>query len=84
MLHTFYNIRKTLDSSGFPVILPNPNRITPDEAPDESQALLFYTRQAELARAQTRYGTTTKARSARCASSVDDGPRRKGKRSAAT
>ena len=28
MLHTFYNIRKTLDSSGFPVILPNPNRIT--------------------------------------------------------
>jgi hypothetical protein len=26
--------------------------------------LLFYTRQAELARAQTRYGTTTKARSA--------------------
>ena len=61
-----------------------PNRITTDEAPDESQALLFYTRQAELARAQTRYGTTTKARSARCASSVDDGPRRKGKRSAAT
>ena len=46
MLHTFYNIRKTLDSSGFPVILPNPNRITTDEAPDESQALLFYTRQA--------------------------------------
>ena len=61
-----------------------PNRITTDEAPDESQALLFYTRQAELARAQTRYGTTTKARLARCASSVDDGPRRKGKRSAAT
>ena len=62
MLHTFYNIRKTLDSSGFPAILPNPNRITTDKAPDESQALLFCTRQAELARAQTRYGTTTKAR----------------------
>ena len=28
MLHIFYNICKTLDSSGFPVILPNPNRIT--------------------------------------------------------
>ena len=41
------------------------DKITTDEAPDESQALLFYTRQAELARAQTWYGTTTKARSAR-------------------
>ena len=40
MLHTFYNIRKTLDSSGFPVILPNPNRITrqKSEAFDQSMA----------------------------------------------
>lgn len=28
MLNIFYNIRKTPDFSGFPVILPNPNRIT--------------------------------------------------------
>ena len=28
VLHMFYNIHKMQDSSGFPVILPNPNRIT--------------------------------------------------------
>ena len=28
VLNVFYNIRKTPDFSGFPVILPNPNRIT--------------------------------------------------------
>ena len=27
-LNIFYNTRKTPDFSGFPVILPNPNRIT--------------------------------------------------------
>ena len=65
IFNTLYDIitpSKIPYSTGKYVILPNPNRITTDEAPDESQALLFYTRQAELARAQTRYGTTTKAR----------------------
>ena len=30
----FYNIRKMQDSSGFPVILPNPNRITRNSLSD--------------------------------------------------
>ena len=43
MLHTFYNIRKTLDSSGFPVILPNPNRIT-TKSKAQSTGLRFFTK----------------------------------------
>ena len=40
MLNIFYNIRKTPDFSGFPVILPNPNRITTKaKALNESWAL---------------------------------------------
>lgn len=42
MLHIFYNICKTLDSSGFPVILPNPNRITKLEQIARPKVVRFF------------------------------------------
>ena len=62
----------------------NPNRITTDEAPDESQALLFYTRQAEPCSSADAVWNNNESALSALRLSVDDGPRRKGKRSAAT
>ena len=88
MLHTFYNIRKTLDSSGFPVILPNPNRITTIGKISQHRCEIFlYSDGASKARFRKgRYSAKNEASAQLKAAFalVNDGPRRKGKRSAAT
>lgn len=44
-LNIFYNTRKTSDFSGFPVILPNPNRITKQKSEvfDYQRLPIFFT-----------------------------------------
>ena len=86
-LNIFYNTRKTPDFSGFPVILPNPNRITKPKQSATSLVALFCVDAARQELALVRDGAAQKNAAASAEAlcfDFDDGPRRKGKRSAAT